>query len=63
MTEEFIVHTDLIGDAFKPLLDEVKALTGNEERVKAMLQQAMNESQAYFAAYVEKPKKATAKAG
>lgn len=63
MAEEFIVHTDLIGDAFKPLLSEVKALTGNKETMKAMLQQAMAESKTYFAAHVEKPKKATTKAG
>jgi CRISPR-associated protein Csc2 len=63
MSEEFIVHTDLIGDSFKPLLDEVKTLTGNEENIKAILQQAMNESKAYFATHIEKPKKSTAKVG
>ncbi len=63
MTEEFIVHTDLIGDSFMPLLDEIKALTGNEESIKAVLAQADKESKAYFTQYVEKPKKAAAKAG
>jgi len=63
MAEEFIVHTDLIGDTFKPLLDEVKTIVGNEDRVKAMLQQAMDESKAYFTAHVEKPKKPSAQAG
>lgn len=63
MTEEFIVHTDLIGDSFKSLLDEIKTLTGNEESIKAVLAQADKESKAYFTQYVEKPKKAAAKAG
>jgi len=63
MTEEFIVHTDLIGDSFKPLLDEIKTLTGNEETIKAVLAQADKEAKAYFAQYVEKPKKSAAKAG
>lgn len=63
MAEEFIVHTDLIGDDFQTLLDEVKKLTGNEDGIKAILQKAMDESKAYFAAYVEKPKKSAAKAG
>ena len=63
MAEEFIVYRSLIGDTFKPLLDEVKTITGHEVTIKAMLQKAMDESNAYFAAYVEKPKKSTAKAG
>lgn len=63
MAEEFLVHTDLIGDRFKPLLDEIKTLTGNEETIKAVLAQADKESKAYFTQYVEKPKKAAAKAG
>lgn len=63
MEEEFIVHTDLIGDDFQTLLNEVKKLTGDEDGIKAMLQKAMDESKAYFTAYVEKPKKPTAKAG
>ncbi len=61
MQEEFIVHTDLIGDNFKPLLDEVKALVGNEESLRSLLQQAMTESQAYFDTHVQKPKKAPAR--
>lgn len=63
MSEEFIVHTDLIGDSFKPLLDEVKTLTGSEENIKAILEQAMKESKAYFTTHIEKPKKSTAKVG
>lgn len=62
MADEFLVHTDFLGDSFTPLINEVKALTANEESMKAILQQAMQESQAYFTKYIEKPKKA-AKAG
>ncbi len=60
MTQEFIVHTDLIGEASQPLLDEVKNLIGNEEGIRAILQQADQEAKVYFKKYVEKPKKATA---
>lgn len=57
MGEEFIVHTDLIGEAFQPVLEEVKKLTGSEEGVKSILEQADKEAKAYFKKYVEKPKK------
>lgn len=63
MSEEFIVHTDFIGDAFAPLLNEVKALTGSETGIKQVLQQADRDAKAYFAKHVEKPKKSAAKAG
>ncbi|HEY9297115.1 MAG TPA: type I-D CRISPR-associated protein Cas7/Csc2, partial [Phormidium sp.] len=63
MSDEFIVRKSFIGDAFKPMLDEVKKLAGNEETMKAILQQAMKESKDYFTKYIEKPKKAAAKAG
>lgn len=63
MAEEFIVHTDLIGEDFKPLLDEIKTLTGNAETMRAVLAQADKESKAYFTQYVEKPKKPATKAG
>jgi CRISPR-associated protein Csc2 len=62
MSEEFIVHTDLIGDNFKPLIDEVKTLLGSEAGIKQVLQQADRDAKTYFTKYVEKPKKA-AKAG
>lgn len=61
MSEEFIVHTDFIGEGFVALGNEVKALTGSEEGVKAILQKANDEAKAYFSKYVEKAKKATAK--
>ncbi|MEM8829185.1 MAG: type I-D CRISPR-associated protein Cas7/Csc2 [Cyanobacteria bacterium P01_G01_bin.19] len=58
MDREYIVHRDFIGNKFTPLLEEVKALTGNEKQVKAFLTKANNEAKAYFQAYIEKPKKA-----
>lgn len=61
MSEEFIVHTDFIGEGFVPLSNEVKALTGSEDGVKAILQKANDEAKAYFSKYVEKAKKTTAK--
>lgn len=63
MSEEFIVHTDFIGDAFTPLLSEVKTLTGNEAGIKQVLQQADQDAKAYFAKHVEKPKKTAGRAG
>jgi len=63
MAEEFIVHTNFIGDAFDPLLGEVKALTGSETGIKQILQQADRDAKSYFTKHVEKPKKAAAKAG
>ncbi|NJL54929.1 type I-D CRISPR-associated protein Cas7/Csc2 [bacterium] len=63
MAEEFIVHTDLIGNNFVPVLNEVKTLTGDEENLKAVLQQAMQESKAYFTTHIQKPKKTAARAG
>lgn len=62
MSEEFIVHNDFIGDSFKTLLDEVKTLTGSEEGIKAILQQADAEAKAYADKHISK-KKAAAKAG
>lgn len=62
MADEFIVHTDFFGDSFKAVLDEVKALTGSEEGIKAILAQAMKESQVYASKHISK-KKTTAKAG
>lgn len=62
MSEEFIVHTDFIGDSFKSLLDEVKTLTGSESGINQVLQQADRDAKSYYTKYVEKPKK-PAKAG
>jgi CRISPR-associated protein Csc2 len=62
MEQEFIVHTDLMGEDFQPVLSEVKTLLGNESSLKGVLTQADQEAKAYFKAYIEKPKKAAAKA-
>ncbi|HEY9802283.1 MAG TPA: type I-D CRISPR-associated protein Cas7/Csc2 [Leptolyngbyaceae cyanobacterium] len=62
MAEEFIVHTDFIGDAFAPLLQEVKNLTGNEAGIKSILQKADAEAKAYANKHISK-KKTAAKAG
>lgn len=63
MDEEFIVHSDFIGDDFKPLLNEVKTLVGNETTLKDVLQQADKEAKDYFKTHIEKVKKPAAKAG
>ncbi|MCU0527492.1 MAG: type I-D CRISPR-associated protein Cas7/Csc2 [Elainella sp. Prado103] len=63
MSEEFIVHTDFVGAAFTALLHEVKTLTGSEDGIKQVLQQADRDAKTYFSRYVEKPKKSTTKAG
>jgi CRISPR-associated protein Csc2 len=62
MSEEYIVHTDFIGEAFTPVLDEVKTLTTSETGIKSLLQKSDEEAKAYFHKYVEKPKKTPAKA-
>lgn len=62
MNEEFIVHTDFIGDEFTPLLNEVKTLTGNEDGMKQILEQADGEAKAYAEKHIKKKAKSTAKA-
>ncbi len=62
MADEFIVHTDLIGDAFISLINEVKALTGSEKGIQAILQKADAEAKAYANKHISK-KKTAAKAG
>ena len=55
MFEEYIPHTDLVGSELASLLDEIKVITGDEERLKAMLAQANSESSAYAQKYIFKP--------
>lgn len=62
MADEFIVHTDLIGDAFVSLINEVKALTGSEKGIQAILQKADAEAKDYAKKHISK-KKTAAKAG
>ncbi|MDB9445030.1 type I-D CRISPR-associated protein Cas7/Csc2 [Anabaena sp. CS-542/02] len=61
MADEFIVHTDFIGDAFSPLLQEVKSLTGTETGIKAILEKADGEAKDYAKKHISK-KKTSAKA-
>jgi CRISPR-associated protein Csc2 len=64
MNEEFIVHTDFVGDRFNSLLSEIKALTGSEAGIKSMLQQADAEAKAYNKKHIkQKPEGEKAKAG
>jgi CRISPR-associated protein Csc2 len=71
MSEEFIVHTDFVGADFTALLNEVKALTGSEDGIKQILQQADAEAKAYYKKHMkQKPegdksstKKTAGKAG
>jgi CRISPR-associated protein Csc2 len=64
MSEEFIVHTDFVGDRFTSLLTEVKSLTGSEDGIKQILQQADSEAKAYAKKHIkQKPEGEKAKAG
>lgn len=58
MSEEFIVHTDFIGENFHPLLTEVKSLIATEESIQAILKQADDEAKAYGKKHIEKKAKA-----
>lgn len=57
LSEEFIVHTDFVGDSFDPILSEVKALTGSEAGVKSILEQADAEAKAYASKHISAKKK------
>jgi CRISPR-associated protein Csc2 len=61
MAEEFIVHTDLIGNDFQPLLQEVKTLTGQETGIRSLLQKADDEAKAYAEKHIKKPAAVKAK--
>ncbi|NJR63112.1 MAG: type I-D CRISPR-associated protein Cas7/Csc2 [Cyanobacteria bacterium CRU_2_1] len=54
MQEECIPFTSFTGDDFKPLLDEVKQVTGNEAKLKELLTQANIESSAYAQKHIFK---------
>jgi CRISPR-associated protein Csc2 len=61
MSEECISHTDFIGESFSELLNEVKAITGSEQRLQELLNKANSESTAYAQAWVLKSGKKDAK--
>ncbi|TBR58764.1 type I-D CRISPR-associated protein Cas7/Csc2 [Westiellopsis prolifica IICB1] len=54
ITQEFISHTDYIGDRFLPLLNEVKSITSDENKLKELLTQANTESSAYAQKHIFK---------
>ncbi len=62
MSNEFIVHTDFIGDTFTPLITEVKNIIGTEEKIKAVLQKADAEAKDYAKKHIAKKKPAKAPA-
>ncbi|MEJ6480392.1 type I-D CRISPR-associated protein Cas7/Csc2 [Nostoc punctiforme UO1] len=62
MADEFIVHTDFIGDAFVSLINEVKTLIGSEKGIQAILQKADAEAKDYAKKHISK-KKTALKAG
>lgn len=57
ISQEYVCHTDLIGDAFKPLLSEVQALISNESRLIELLTKANAESSSYAQTWILKPSK------
>lgn len=57
ISQEYVCHTDLIGDAFKPLLSEVQALISNEEKLVELLTKANAESSNYAQTWILKPSK------
>lgn len=65
MAQEFISHTDFVGESLLPLLAEVKAIISSEAQLKALLEQANTESTAYAQRYIfkssEKGKKGSKK--
>ncbi|MDR9404891.1 MAG: type I-D CRISPR-associated protein Cas7/Csc2, partial [Halothece sp. Uz-M2-17] len=61
MEDEFIVHTDFIGEQFTPLLEEVKALTKTEAGITSILQQADAEAKTYAEKHIGKKSKSSAK--
>lgn len=65
LNEEYIPHTDFIAASLTPLLTEVKSITSDETRLKAMLVQANTESTAYAQKHIfksaEKGKKGSKK--
>ncbi len=61
MRDEFIVHTDFIGQDFQSILAEVKALTASEDGIKSILLQADKEAKAYASKHI-KSKKTTSSA-
>ena len=63
MADEFIVHQDYLNDQFAAVLQEVKAITANEDELKKLLKKADDEAKQYAKAHIKiKSKKETAAA-
>jgi CRISPR-associated protein Csc2 len=61
MGEEFIVHTDFIGEDFQSLITEVKSLTASEDGIRSILGKADQEAKAYADKHIGKKKAASAR--
>ncbi len=53
MKNEFIVHTDFVGNSCDELLQETKAIISNEEQLKAILKQADDEAKKYATKHIK----------
>ncbi|NJN39272.1 MAG: type I-D CRISPR-associated protein Cas7/Csc2 [Acaryochloridaceae cyanobacterium CSU_3_4] len=56
MEQEFIVHTDYIGEDFGAIIAEVKSLTASESGIHSILKQADDEAKAYFSVHIKNAK-------
>jgi CRISPR-associated protein Csc2 len=54
MSQEYIPHTDFVGEALSPVLEEVKSIVSDETRLQEMLIQANSDSSTYASKYVLK---------
>jgi CRISPR-associated protein Csc2 len=63
MAKEYIPFTASIGDKFETLIAEVKKITGDESKLKQLLEQANNESTAYANKHIAKSGDKTKKGG
>jgi len=57
MQQEYVCHTDLIGENLQPLLNEVKAIISDESQLIALLTKANEESFEYAEKWILKPSK------
>ncbi len=61
MRDEFIVHHDFIGESFAQLLTEVKNITSDETKLKALLKKADDEAKTYASKHIKGKQKASTK--
>ncbi len=59
--QEFIVNDEFLDNKFVALLNEVKAITGNEDQLKKLLKRGNNEARIYAKLHIKGKDKATAK--